>query len=138
MRPDEFHQALNLLPATLHARVLPLRRHVFHTDCPRCRSIGDTVTLALTAAHYDQLASAGRLLDNAIRLAAVHGAACRPRPDPERGRGEVGQWARAFTPVAGWKGRAGGIGYVAGDGRGRVRVDPPGSTRRDGHASLTG
>ncbi|MEV0002644.1 hypothetical protein AB0H28_10200 [Micromonospora sp. NPDC050980] len=124
MRPDEFRQALDLFPATLHARVLPLRRHVFRTGCARCRSIGDTVTLALTAAHYDQLTSAGQLLDNAIRLAADHGAACRPRPDQERGRGEIGPGTSADPPVvAGWKGRAG---------------HPGGASRRDGHVSLTG
>ncbi|WFE35585.1 RNase H family protein [Micromonospora sp. WMMD975] len=140
MRPDEFRQALNLLPAALHDRVLPLRRYVFRTNCPQCQRIGDAVTLALTAAHYDQLTSAGQLLDNATRLAEEHGTACRPQPDQERGRGQVGRWAATSAPVvaatdASWKGRAGGIGYVASDGRyglrsrGTGRLDPTGASR---------
>ncbi|MEU8072336.1 MULTISPECIES: RNase H family protein [unclassified Micromonospora] len=140
MRPDEFRHALSLLPAPLYARALPLRRYVFRTTCPQCQRIGDAVTLALTAAHYDQLASAGQLLDNATRLAEEHGADCRSQPEPERGRGQVQRWATASAPVvaatdASWKGRAGGIGYVASDGRyglrsrGTGRLDPTGASR---------
>ncbi|MEV4522461.1 hypothetical protein [Micromonospora tulbaghiae] len=88
MRPDEFRHALSLLPAPLYDRALPLRRYVFRTTCPQCQRIGDAVTLALTAAHYDQLASAGQLLDNATRLAEEHGTDCRPRPEPN---GDVGR-----------------------------------------------
>ncbi|MFE9959160.1 ribonuclease HI [Micromonospora sp. NPDC005299] len=140
MRPDEFLRALHLLPAPLHARALPLRRYVHRTACADCQRIGDAVTLALTAAKYDELDSAGELLDSAERLAAGHGTACRPQPDQEGGRGRVGRWAAAFAPVvaatdASWKGRVGGIAYVVSDGhyglrgRGTGRLDPTGASR---------
>ncbi|MFG2054203.1 ribonuclease HI [Micromonospora sp. NPDC048930] len=140
MRPDEFLRALHLLPAPLHARALPLRRYVRHTTCADCQRIGDAVTLALTAVHYDELGSAEQLLDTAERLATTHGTACRPKPDQQRGRGRVGRWAAASAPVvaatdASWKGRAGGIAYVVSDGhyglrgRGTGRLDPTGASR---------
>ncbi|MFG3604341.1 ribonuclease HI [Micromonospora chersina] len=140
MRPDEFLRALDLLPTPLHARALPLRRYVHRTTCADCQRIGDAVTLALTAANYDELDSAVELLDTAERLATAHGSACRPQPDQERGRGRVGRWAAASAPVvaatdASWKGRAGGIAYVVSDGhyglqgRGTGRLDPTGASQ---------
>ncbi|MET8832910.1 RNase H family protein [Micromonospora sp. NPDC004540] len=141
MRPDEFLRALDLLPAPLHARALLLRRYVHHTTCADCQRIGDAVTLALTAANYDELDSASELLDTAERLAVGHGTACRTQPDEQRGRGRVTRWAAAVSaPVvaatdASWKGRAGGIAYVVSDGhyglrgRGTGRLDPTGASR---------
>ncbi|GHJ54492.1 hypothetical protein Nm8I071_37990 [Nonomuraea sp. TT08I-71] len=140
MRPDEFLRALHLLPAALHARALPLRSYVRPTGCEDCLRIGDAVTLALTAVHYDEIGSAEQLLATAERLAAAHGTACRPQPDQERGRGRVGRWAAVPAPVvaatdASWKGRGGGIAYVVSDGhyglrgRGTGRLDPTGASR---------
>ncbi|PTA46080.1 hypothetical protein [Micromonospora sp. RP3T] len=122
MRPDEFRQALSLLPAALHDRVLPLHRHVFRTGCPQCQRIGDTVALALTAAHYERLASAGQLLDHAVRLAAGHGVACRPQPDQERGRAPAGRRTAVSATDVGGDGRAAGPGYAAGVGRSGLRA----------------
>ncbi|MFE9691917.1 ribonuclease HI [Micromonospora sp. NPDC005806] len=140
MRPDEVLRAMSLVPAPLYVHALPLRRYVRPTTCADCQRIGDAVTLALTAVHYDELDSAEHLLDTAERLAAAHGAACRPQPDQQRGRGRVGRWAAASTPVvaatdASWKGRAGGIAYAVSDGhyglrgRGTGRLDPTGASR---------
>ncbi|MGC5021243.1 ribonuclease HI [Micromonospora sp. DT47] len=141
MRPDEFLRALDLLPAPLHDRALTLRAYARRTGCDDCQRIGDAVRLALTAAHYDELASAGDLLDTAEKLAATHtqhGAG--RRPDQQRGRGRVVRWAAVSAPLvaatdASWKGRAGGIGYVVSDGhygllgRGTGRLDPTGVSR---------
>ncbi|MEU8213755.1 RNase H family protein [Micromonospora sp. NPDC049044] len=143
MRPDEFLRALTQLPPTLHDRVLILRPYTRTTGCDACRSIGDAVHLALTAAHYDELNSAGELLDTAERLAAEHTehtGHTPPRPDQQRGRGRVLRWAQASGPLvaatdASWKGRDGGIGYVVSDGhygllgRGTGRLDPTGRSR---------
>jgi ribonuclease HI len=140
VRPDEFLRALDLLPSPLHARALPLRSYVRRTTCADCQRIGDAVTLALTAANYDELDSARDLLDTAGRLAAVHGTACLPQLDQQRGHGRIGRWATASAPVvaatdASWKGRAAGIGYVVSDGhyglrgRGTGRLDPTGASR---------
>ncbi|MFI2712233.1 hypothetical protein ACH495_19120 [Micromonospora sp. NPDC018662] len=92
MRPDEFRQALDLLPAALHARVLPLRRHVPRAGCPTCQRIDDAVALALAAAHYDRLTSAGQLLDDAARLAEAHRTGCRTAPERTRGRDRTEWW----------------------------------------------
>ncbi|WP_165823105.1 ribonuclease HI [Micromonospora globispora] len=138
MRPDEFLRALGLLPAPLHDRALALRTYVKPRRCETCQAVGDAVRLALTAAHYDELGSAGELLDTAARLAEQHGRACRPEYQP--GRGQVRRWAETPAPLiaatdASWKGRAGGIGYVASDGRYGLRsrrpgrVDPTGFSR---------
>ncbi|WP_405089341.1 hypothetical protein OG767_16360 [Micromonospora sp. NBC_01392] len=122
MRPDEFRQALSLLPAALHDRVRPLRRHAFRTGCPQCQRIGDTVALALTAAHYDQLATAGQLLDRTVRLAAEHGVACRPWPDQEWGRDQEGCRTGASATDAGGDSRDAGLGYATGVGRSALRA----------------
>ncbi|MFI7605874.1 hypothetical protein ACIBTV_12195 [Micromonospora sp. NPDC049366] len=138
MRPDEFLHAVELLPAPLHDRVLALRTYVKARRCESCTAVGDVVRLALAAARYDEFGEAARLLDTADRLAAGHDLACRPEQAP--GRGQVRRWATAAGPLvaatdASWKGRAGGIGYVASDGRyglrGRRpgRVDPTGCSR---------
>ncbi|MCX4390533.1 hypothetical protein OG777_26910 [Micromonospora peucetia] len=140
MRPDEFLRALDLLPAPLHDRAVALRGYARVTGCEDCQRIGDAVRLALTAARYDEIASARQLLDTAGQQAARHGSTCRPQPDHERGRGRVGRWATASAAVvaatdASWKGRAGGIGYVVSDGhyglrgRGTDRMDPTGVSR---------
>ncbi|MEU4772697.1 RNase H family protein [Micromonospora sp. NPDC023644] len=140
MRPDEFLRALDLLPTPLHERAVALRAYARVTRCEDCQRIGDAVRLALTAAHYDELASAGQLLDTAEQQAARHSSACRSQPDPERGRGRVGRWAGTSAPLvaatdASLKGRAGGIGYVVSDGhyglrsRGTGRLDPTGAPR---------
>ncbi|MEU7573353.1 hypothetical protein [Micromonospora sp. NPDC049240] len=115
MRSDEFRQALSLLPAALHDRVPALRRHLFRDDCPRCQRVGDTVTLALTAAHYGQVDSAGRLLDNATRLAAEHDAAGHP-PDRERGHGRAERRVAVSASVTAGT-DAGRDGHPAGNGR---------------------
>ncbi|MGR6320076.1 hypothetical protein Q2K19_25480 [Micromonospora soli] len=129
MRPDEFHRALDLLPAPLHDRALALRTYVKPRHCETCTAVGDAVRLALTAAHYDQLTSAAQLLDTAEQLAIGHHLACRPEHQP--GRGQVRRWAETSAPLvaatdASWKGRAGGIGYVASDGRYGLRSRRPG------------
>ncbi|MET8087429.1 RNase H family protein [Micromonospora sp. NPDC005237] len=146
MRPDEFLRALTQLPPPLHDRILILRPYIRLTRCDDCQRVGDAVHLALTAAHYDELTSAGDLLDTAERLAAEHTehsghkADCSPHPNQEPGRGRVLRWAQASGPLvaatdASWKGRAGGIGYVASDGhygllgRGTGRLDPTGRSR---------
>ncbi|MEU8255506.1 RNase H family protein [Micromonospora inaquosa] len=140
MRPDEFLHALTQLPPALHDRVLLLRPYTHATGCDTCRGIGDAVHLALTAAHYDELASAGKLLDTAERRAAEHTEHAPRRPEQQRGRGRVLRWAQASGPLvaatdASWKGRAGGIGYVVSDGhygllgRGTGRLDPTGRSR---------
>ncbi|MFU8874351.1 ribonuclease HI [Micromonospora sp. SL4-19] len=140
MRPDEFLRALQLLPAPLHARAVPLRHYARRTTCDECQRIGDALALALTAVHNDELASAEHLLHTAERFAAAHGTACRPQPDEQRGCGRVNRWAAASAPVvaatdASWKGRAGGIAYVVSDGhyglrgRGTGRLDPTGPSR---------
>ncbi|MCM0673886.1 hypothetical protein NCC78_04080 [Micromonospora phytophila] len=141
MRPDEFLRALDLLPDPLHDRAAALRAYARVTRCEDCQRIGDGVRLALTAAHYDELASAGQLLDSAERQAAGHGSVCRPQPsDHQRGRGRIGRWAGASTALvaatdASWKARAGGLGYVVSDGhygllsRGTGRMDPTGVSR---------
>ncbi|WBC08378.1 hypothetical protein [Micromonospora sp. WMMA1947] len=118
MRPDEFRHALNLLPAALHARALPLRGYVLGADCADCLRIGDAVTLALTAAHYDEISSAGQLLDTATRLATAHGTACPSQPDQQRGPGPADRWAEAPAVATDhiWKGRSGGVAYVVSDG----------------------
>ncbi|MBM0239973.1 hypothetical protein JNW88_27825, partial [Micromonospora sp. ATA32] len=59
MRTDEFLRALDLLPAPLHDRAAALRTYARPTSCEDCQRIGDAVRLALTAAHYDELTSAG-------------------------------------------------------------------------------
>ncbi|MFI6161673.1 ribonuclease HI [Micromonospora haikouensis] len=140
MRPDEFHRALHLLPDPLHARALPLREYVRRNACPDCQAIADTAVLVLTAVQYDELDSAEQLLRNAERLAATHGTPCPPQPDPQRGRGRIGRWTTAATPVvaatdASWKDRAGGIAYVVSDGhyglrgRGTGWQDPTGASQ---------
>ncbi|WP_200210378.1 ribonuclease HI [Micromonospora coerulea] len=139
MRPDEFLRALHLLPTPLHDRAVALRAYVRPTWCDDCQQIGDALNLALTA-YYDELGSTRQLLDTADRLAARHGAACRPQPNQQRGRGRIGRWAGRSAPLvaatdASWKGRAGGIGYVVSDGhyglrsRGTGRLDPTGVAR---------
>ncbi|MFC4019141.1 hypothetical protein ACFOW4_14485 [Micromonospora sp. GCM10011542] len=138
MRPDEFLRALDRLPAPLYDRALALRGYVKPRNCETCQAVGDAVRVALTAADYDQVSSAAELLDTAEQLAAEHNLACRPEHQP--GRGQVRRWAEASAPLiaatdASWKGRAGGIGYVASDGRYGLRsrrpgrVDPTGSSR---------
>ncbi|MDZ5443409.1 RNase H family protein [Micromonospora sp. 4G57] len=138
MRSDEFLRALDLLPAPLHDRALALRGYVRLRRCETCQAVGDAVRLALTAVHYDELASATQLLDTAEQLATPHNLACRPEHQP--GRGQVRRWAATSAPLiaatdASWKGRAGGIGYVASDGRYGLRsrrpgrVDPTGFSR---------
>ncbi|MGW4500679.1 RNase H family protein [Micromonospora sp. NPDC004336] len=139
MRPDEFLRALDLLPDPLRDRAVALRAYARVTRCEDCQRIGDAVRLALTAAHYDELDSARQLLDTAEEQAARH-EVHRPQPSPERGRGRVGRWAGTSAAVvaatdASWKGRAGGIGYVASDGhyglcgRGTGRLDLTGASR---------
>ena len=137
MRPDEFRHALSLLPAPLHERALPLVRCVFHTACPACQRVGDAVTLALTAAHYGRVAAAGRLLDNAVRLAGDHGTIRPPQPEPSRGHGLPVQWTAAPAPVVAAAGarrrrRTGGIGYATGRWTRRVtsRGPSPAAVRR--------
>ncbi|WP_406103704.1 hypothetical protein [Micromonospora globbae] len=139
MRPDEFLRALELLPAPLHDRVLALRTYAKPRRCESCAAAGDAVRLALTAARYDEFGEAARLLDTAERLAARHDLACRPHHESahQPGRGQVRRWAAAAGPViaatdASWKGRAGGIGYVASDGRYGLRG------RRSGRGDPTG
>ncbi|GAA4562796.1 hypothetical protein GCM10023176_05320 [Micromonospora coerulea] len=138
MRPDEFLRALHLLPAPLHERALALRSYVRPRACGGCEAVGDAVRLALTAAHYDEITSVHRLLATAEQLAAAHH--CRPGPQDQPGRGQVRRWADTSAPLiaatdASWKGRAGGIGYVASDGRYGLRsrrpgrVDPTGRSR---------
>ncbi|MEU6207377.1 hypothetical protein ABZ814_27750 [Micromonospora musae] len=138
MRPDEFLRALDLFPTTLHDRALALRTYVKPRRCEACTAVGDAVRLALTAANYDELSEAGLLLDTAEQLATQHDLACRPQLEPNRG--QVGRWATASAPPvaatdASWKGRAGGIGYVASDGRYGLRsrhpsrLDPTGTSR---------
>jgi ribonuclease HI len=138
VRPDEFLRALDLLPAPLHDRALALRGYVKPRRCETCQAVGDAVRVALTAAHYDELGSATRLLDTAEQLAARHNLACRPQHQP--GRGQVRRWAETPGPLiaatdASWKGSAGGIGYVVSDGRYGLRsrrpgrVDPTGCSR---------
>ncbi len=117
MRPDEFRHALSLLPAALHERALPLHRCVVHTACPPCRRVGDAVTLALAAAHYGRLTSAGQLLDNAVRLAEEHGTVRRPLPDPAGGHERPVPWTATSAPAvaassARWRRRTGGNGYA--------------------------
>ncbi|MEV4656813.1 RNase H family protein [Micromonospora sp. NPDC049301] len=140
MRPDEFLRTLALLPPPLHDRALTLRAFTRPTRCDDCQRIGDAVCLALTAAHYDELTSAGDLLDTAERLAADHGIHRRSGDDQQRGRGRVVRWAATSAPLvaatdASWKGRVGGIGYVVSDGhygllgRGTGRLDPTGASR---------
>ncbi|MGS2619526.1 RNase H family protein [Micromonospora sp. LZ34] len=140
MRPDEVLHALDLLPTPLHERAVALRAYAPVTRCADCQRIGDDVRLALTAAVYDELGSAGQLLDSAEQQALRHGSACRPQPDQQRGHGRVGRWAGACVDLvaatdASWKGRAGGIGYVVSDGhyglrsRGTGRMDPTGYSR---------
>ncbi|MEU2613101.1 RNase H family protein [Micromonospora sp. NPDC007271] len=154
MRPDEFHRALERLPAPLHDRALALRNDVKPRRCESCTAVGDAVRLALTAAHYDELGSAAQLLDTAEQLAARHHLACRTDlaavsaggpthpdwPQHQPGRGQVRRWADTSARLtaatdASWKGRAGGIGYVASDGhyglrsRHPGRVDPTGCAR---------
>ncbi|PZG21804.1 hypothetical protein C1I95_06565 [Micromonospora craterilacus] len=140
MRPDEFLRALDLLPTALYDRAFALRAYAGVTRCEECQRIGDALRLCLTAARYDEFASAGQLLDTAEQLAGRHGSACRAQPDQQRGRGRVGRWATASVAVvaatdASWKGRAGGIGYVVSDGhyglrgRGTGRMDPTGFSR---------
>ncbi|MFG1744171.1 hypothetical protein ACGFJ4_08370 [Micromonospora chalcea] len=137
MRPDEFRHALSLLPAALHERALPLRRCVVHIACPPCRRVGDAVTLALAAAHYGRLTSAGQLLDNAVRLAEEHGTVRRPQPDPARGPDRPVPWTATSAPVAaargaGSKRRTGGNGYATGRWTRRVtsRGPSPAAVRR--------
>ncbi|MEV6373608.1 ribonuclease HI [Micromonospora musae] len=138
MRPDEFLRVLDLLPDPLHDRALTLRTYVKSRRCETCTAVGDTVRLALTAANYDELREAMRLLDTAEQLATQHDLACRPQLQPNRG--QVGRWATTSAPLiaatdASWKGRAGGIGYIASDGRYGLcsrypgRVDPTGNSR---------
>ncbi|MFC0506667.1 RNase H family protein [Micromonospora costi] len=132
MRPDEFHRTLELLPTSLHDRALALRTYVKPRRCEPCTSIGDAVRLALTAARYDEFGEAAQLLDTAERLAARHDLACRPNNELPS-RGQVRRWATTCGPLiaatdASWKGRAGGIGYVASDGRYGVRSRRPGRT----------
>ncbi|MEH0844953.1 RNase H family protein [Micromonospora sp. CPCC 205711] len=138
MRPDEFLRALSQLPAPLHDRAVALRAHTRRTGCDDCQRIGDAVNLALSAAHYDELASAAELLHTAEQLAADHGE--HAGLDPQRGRGRVARWTGTSAPLvaatdASWKGRAGGIGYVVSDGhygllgRGTGRLDPTGASR---------
>ncbi|TYB39736.1 hypothetical protein FXF50_04995 [Micromonospora sp. AP08] len=154
MRPDEFHRALDLLPAPLHDRAHALRTYVKPRPCEACQAVGDAVRLALTAAHYDEFGSAVQLLDTAEQLAARHQLACRANlfaelgPEPagaigaahDPSRGQVRRWAGTPAPLiaatdASWKGRAGGIGYVVSDGRYGLRsrrpgrVDPTGCSR---------
>ncbi|MBY8870500.1 hypothetical protein K7640_01430 [Micromonospora sp. PLK6-60] len=141
MRPDEFRHALPLLPAALHDRAAALTAYARPTRCADCQRIGDALTLAVTAARYDDLDATTELLDTADRLATSHpphrGPAGR---HPQRGRGQVARWVSASAPLvaatdASWKGRAGGIGYVVSDGRygllgrGTGRLDPTGVSR---------
>ncbi|MEH0934246.1 hypothetical protein [Micromonospora psammae] len=138
MRADEFLRALELLPAPLHERAAALRAYARQTRCDDCQRIGDAVRLALTAAHYDELAPTAQLLDSADQQATEHGSACRPEPNEQQaGRGRVNRWAAASAALvaatdASWKGRAGGIGYVVSDGhyglrsRSTGRLDPTG------------
>ncbi|MBQ1059841.1 hypothetical protein [Micromonospora sp. C41] len=137
MRPDEFRHALSLLPAALHERALPLRRCVVHIACPPCRRVGDAVTLALAAAHYGRLTSAGQLLDNAVRLAEEHGTIRPPQPDPSPGHGLPVQWTAVPAPVVARTGarrrrRTGGIAYATGRWTRRVtsRGPSPAAVRR--------
>lgn len=154
MRPDRFRHALDLLPAPLHDRAAALRTYVKPRRCEACTAVGDAVRLALTAAHYDEFGSAAQLLDTAEQLAAGHHLACRPpaavpageptnadRPRHQPGRGQVRRWAETSAPLiaatdASWKGRAGGIGYVASDGRYGLRSRRPGRVDPTGWARV--
>ncbi len=137
MRPDEFRHALSLLPAPLHERALPLRRCILHTACPPCLRVGDSVTLALTAAHYGRVAAAGQLLDNAVRLAEEHGTIRPPQPEPPRGHDRFVPWTATLAPVVAPTGarrgrRTGGSGYATGRWTRRVtsRGPSPAAVRR--------
>ena len=137
MRPDEFRHALSLLPAPLRAHALPLGRCAFHTACPQCQRVGDAVTLALTAAHYGRVASAGHLLDNAVRLAEEHGTIRPPQPDPSPGHGLPVPWTAVPAPIVAAAGvkrrrRTGGIGYASGRWTRRItsRGPSPAAVRR--------
>ncbi|MGB2571887.1 ribonuclease HI [Micromonospora citrea] len=140
MRPDEFLHALTLLPTTLHDRAATLRAYTRPTRCPDCERIGDAVKVAVTAARYDEFTSAADLLDTAETLAAAHDTHRKPAQSSQRGRGWITRWTHTAAPLvaatdASWKGRAGGIGYLASDGRygllgrGTGRLDPTGVSR---------
>ncbi|MCW3843998.1 hypothetical protein ONA70_28305 [Micromonospora yasonensis] len=122
----------------MNNRAFALRTYVKPRRCESCQAAGDAVRLALTAAQYDELGDAAQLIDTAEQLAAGHQLACRPAHHP--GRGQVRRWAGTSGPLiaatdASWKGRAGGIGYIASDGRYGLRsrrpgrVDPTGCSR---------
>ena len=121
MRPDEFRQALSLLPAALHDRVLPLHRHVFRTGCPQCQRIGDTVALALTAAPTTS-GSPRPASSSTTPSGWLPGTASPVLHSPTRngGRGQEGCLASATD--AGGDGRDAGLGYAAGVGRSVLRA----------------
>jgi len=146
MRPDEARVLIALLPEGLRDRAEVLRRGASR-PCDRCRRAAEAVTLALTAAQYDDFAVAGTLLGGAERL-ADH-AHDEPAAKPERnllaglhgqvrghGRFSPGRSAPLVAATdASWKGSAGGYAYVTSDGRwglrshGRSNVDPTGPSR---------
>ncbi|MEV7226956.1 RNase H family protein [Polymorphospora sp. NPDC051019] len=147
MRTDQFIAALPLLPEDLRARAEALRPHRFGSACDPCRRITDSVDLAVTAAHYDEIHSAAQLLADAEQLVdhpghtATDGCADADRHRAtSTSRGVVAGWARfAGTLVAATdascKDRASGLGYVISNGRfglgGRIagRLDPSGPSR---------
>jgi hypothetical protein len=146
MRPDEARVLITLLPEGLRERADRLRRHAFrHGPCERCRDAREAVTLALTAAQYDDFTVAADLLDGAEHLVAGHvhtepGA----RTDRSLLAGLHGQ-VRGYVSIvpadivaatdASWKGAAGGYAYVTSDGRwglrshSRYNLDPTGPSR---------
>lgn len=96
MRPDEFLRALDLLPAPLHDRAVALRAVALRafartTRCADCQRIGDAVRLTLTAARYDEQATAAQLLRAAEQLATEHGSTCLPQANHQHGRGRAGR-----------------------------------------------
>ncbi|MFB9236304.1 hypothetical protein ACFFWC_12210 [Plantactinospora siamensis] len=88
MRPDEFLRAAHLLPHELRVRANALRPYLRAQGCAECERIGDQLSLALTAATYDEMVAAGQLLAAAERRAAAHDGSHDP---PTAGLGRL--WA---------------------------------------------
>lgn len=155
MRPGEYKAALSLLPLELVNRAVRLQRYVLRSvECVACREVGEAAKLALTAARFDDLHAAERLLSLAERRLGEndHAGGCRPTPAlpkptarmrTKRSRGgvhgQVARWAGHRPLVAAtdasWKRHSTGYGYLATDGRWGLRgwnsgrTDPSGPSK---------
>jgi hypothetical protein len=111
IQPDEFSQALLLLPADLHDRARNIRSCVLRAgDCPYCRIADHSLQLALRAAVFDQhdwartlVAEAEHYVDAGRhpRGCPSHDGPALPDRRPRTGvHGQIERWAGAGQVIA--------------------------------------